>query len=112
MAKQPPRLSVTITPKAQRDINSIWEWNATDKNPARVQAYEDFLLGEINKLGVDYPKGRLVPNRPDYRYVIAKKSVRGHGHYVIYQVESGSVEILHLLHTRQDLHGKAERGDL
>ena len=112
MAKQPPRLSVTITPQAQRDINGIWEWNAEDKNPSQAQTYEDFLLREINKLATGYPNCRPVPNRPDYKYAIAKKTARGHGHYVIYQVRSGNVEILRLLHTRQDLHGKAERGEL
>jgi len=110
MASKTPRLKVTLTPKAKRDLNSIWAWNAQDKSPERADAYDKFLLQQIKKLATDYRLGRPLTVAPECRYVIVQKSKRGHGHYVVYQVHQGAIEILRLFHTRQDWENRFKEG--
>lgn len=102
MARKPSRLRVNLTPAARKDIQKIWLWNAEHRTVREADAYEDFLLDEISKLAVDYEKGRHVPTAREFQFVTAKKSVRGNGHYIVYEVHESSVEILRLFHTRQD----------
>ena len=110
MASNPPRLNITLTPRARRDLDGIWAWNAEDRSPDHADAYDSFLLQQIDKLQTDYPRGRPLDVAPECQYVTFKKSQRGHGHYVIYQVHENTVEILRLFHTRQDWENRFMEG--
>jgi plasmid stabilization system protein ParE len=44
MASKPPRLSVSLTPRAGHDLDEIWAWNAEDRSPEHADAYDVFLL--------------------------------------------------------------------
>ena len=55
MASKPPRLSITFTPRAQKDLDNIWTWNAEDRSPEHADSYDEFLLKQIAKLKTDYP---------------------------------------------------------
>lgn len=110
MARKPSRLKVVITPAARRDFNAIWFWNAERYGADHADAYETFLESCAKRLEVDHHLGRPVPSVPEFKYTIARKAAGGHGHYIIFQVQQGSVEILRLFHTRQDWESRFREG--
>lgn len=104
MAEKPPRLNVTITPRALRDLDEIWEWNAEHYDIDHADAYTSFLLEEASKLGVNYPLAKSVLTAPEFFYSTLPKSRRkqSHHHLAVFQVEEGTVEVLRFYHSRQD----------
>jgi plasmid stabilization system protein ParE len=106
MGSKPPRLTVSISPLARRDLDLIWEWNAETYGPDRADAYDAFLLQKVATLQTGYSLARSVLEKPECQYIIARRSSRGHGHYLVFQVFAGRVEILRIFHTRQDWQSK------
>jgi len=111
MASNPPRLKVSLAPFAKRDLNQIWFWNADHRHTEWADDYEAFLLEKIDELKAAYTDGRPVPLAKQYQYITARKSKGGHGHYVVYQVNGSTVEILRLLHTRRDWQNRLLKGE-
>jgi plasmid stabilization system protein ParE len=110
MASKSARLRITLTPRAKADLNQIWAWNAKDKSPEKADAYDKFLIRQIHKLEMDYALGRPLNVAPECRYITVKKSKRGHGHHVIFQIHQNTVEILRIFHTRQDWENRFTAG--
>lgn len=109
MAGKPPRLTVSVSRKAQRDLDEIWDYNARSYRSAdHADAYLAFLEGEVRKLETDYLAGKPVPDRQGLQYVILRKG-RGHGHLVVYEVVGDKVEVLGFFHTRQDWQSRMDR---
>ena len=40
--------------------------------------------------------------RPDLRYRIVRRRLRGHGHVLVYKFDQNEVRLLHVFHTAQD----------
>jgi plasmid stabilization system protein ParE len=112
MARKSSKLIVNYTDLARRTLKEIWNWNAKEYGTDRADKYTAFLRAEADKLATTHLKGRPVPTRPDYRYILIKRSEKGHGHIAIYTTTASTVELLAFYHTSQDWQGKAERGEV
>jgi len=110
MARKPPRLKLNITAAAQNDINRIWEWHVENRSRRQAETYENFLISQIEKLATTHSDGRPVSVAPEYQFITARRSTRGHGHHVIYAVQQNSVEILRIYHTRQNWENRFLEG--
>lgn len=106
--KSPRRLTVVITPVAQRDLNQIWNYNCDTYDADHATNYIAFLTKETAKLRTEYLKGKPAPNHPRFRYRVIRKG-RGHGYVAIYKILETTVEVLHFYHTAQDWQGKLAR---
>jgi len=105
MAHKPPRLTVVITPLAQRDLDQIWSYNCDTYDADHATDYVTFLTRETAKLKTEYIHGKLAPNYPRFRYCLIRKG-RGHGYVVIYKILASTVEVIHYYHTAQDWQGR------
>jgi len=65
MAAKPPRLDIIVTPRAQRDLDEIWDYNSDQYGPSHAREYIEFLMDETLKLNTDYSKGKTIPGNPD-----------------------------------------------
>lgn len=111
MARKPPRLNVSISRRAQRNLDAIWDYNADFyKSADHADAYVAFLEEETGELATSYLSGRELLESPGLRYMVLRKG-HGHGHVVIYEVKDDTVEVLAYFHTRQDWKGKLTRGE-
>lgn len=91
---------VELTPEAERDLEAIGDWIASD-NPSRAESFVEELLTACLGLGEFPERFPLVP-RYD-RYGVRH---RVHGNYLIfYRVESEKVVVLHVLHGAMDYAG-------
>ena len=111
MAGSPRRLTVVVSPAANRDLDEIWDYNAERHSPIRANAYGEFLELETARLEDRNLHGKRVPGRPDLRSTTFRKG-RGAGHVAIYRIVGEAIEILRYQHTAQDWRGKAQRGEL
>jgi len=112
MARTPPRLTVFVSRRAQRDLDHIWDYNVDFYNSAdHADAYLAFLEDETAKLQTNYHLGRPVPQRIGLQHITIRKG-RGHGYVVIYEVSNETLQILRYFHTRQDWQGKTEKNDV
>jgi toxin ParE1/3/4 len=110
MAAKPPRLSLTVTPAAQRDLKGIWAYNAEIYNPKHADDYVAFLDHETVKLEREYHRGKPVPGRIGLQYRNLRKG-RGHLHIVVYEVVGQTVEVLRYFHGRQDWQSRLAKGE-
>lgn len=88
----------TITPQAQRDLQEIWLFIASD-NPAAADRLVDNLLATAHLIAESPEMGVA---RPDLA-----EGVRGfpcERRYVIfYRIVSGGIEVLHIVHGARNL---------
>lgn len=110
MARQPPRLTLVVTPNAQRDLRGLWRYTADNHGQAKADAYIDLLDQETVKLETDYFRGRSAAKGSDVRHITVRKG-QGHGHVVVYRIVCETVEVLRYFHTAQDWKGNIERGE-
>lgn len=92
---------VSFTPRAQKDLDSIWQWNAQAYDEAHAEEYTSFLIEGAVNLGDTHALARPVPNAPEYRYATLRKG-SGAGHVVVFQITDETVEILRYFHTAQN----------
>ena len=106
-----PDLAVSYTRQARAELDGIWEWNAKKYDRHHATEYVLFLERCINGLAQDYPKGKPVNGFPDLHAITFKRRSGGDGHVVIYEPDeaNGTVNILHVYHTKQDIQGRLER---
>ena len=102
MAPGKPPLAIIRSPAAIDELHQIWVWNVQNNGLARADAYAQFLADCIAKLAVDYAMGAPVQARPDLRYRIVRRRLRGHGHVLVYKFDQNQVRLLHVFHTAQD----------
>lgn len=60
----------------------------------------------MEKLATDYWAGVPVKAHPGLRYIIIRRSRKGHGHLAVYQVRPDAVRVLQFFHTAQDWQNK------
>ncbi len=104
MANQPIRLAVKWTEAAAASLDTIWLWNADYHSAEHAESYISFLRAHIDRLETEFKRGRPVPTRPEFRFILIKRRQRGHGHVAVYRVVRDEVEILAIFHTSQDWH--------
>ena len=105
MAREPTRLRVVISRRAQLDLDEIWEYNVNAYGLEHADRYLSFLEDETARLAVDYKLFATVPNRPGLQRMTIRKG-RGHGHVAVFEVKGETVEVLRYFHTAQDWQGR------
>lgn len=113
MEERDSKLEVKLSRQALNTLDEIWDWNVLRHGKESANKYILFLLAGIELLGTTHEKGRFVPTREDFRYVVLKKknSRQAHGHIVVYEVESDSINVLCIYHTAQDWQNKLADND-
>ncbi|HEY3780671.1 MAG TPA: type II toxin-antitoxin system RelE/ParE family toxin [Fimbriimonadaceae bacterium] len=108
MAKQRPSLAVIYTFAARDELRGIWSYNAKRRSTKQANSYEDFLMRGIDRLADEYGQGEDVTGFPEFKSLILIKRRGGDGHVVIYEIDAaaGTVNILHVYHTKQDWPAK------
>lgn len=86
-----------LTPAAQRDLSSIWNFTQDRWDAIQAEAYIGEIREAIERIASDPGRGRQVDQiRTDYR----RYSV---GSHLIFYVERGSsADVIRILHQRMD----------
>jgi plasmid stabilization system protein ParE len=71
MARGTPKLTVFITVTAQRELLSIWDYNAEHSTLRQADTWDAFLRRKIDALATGYDDGRPVEKFPELRHVTA-----------------------------------------
>lgn len=111
MASSESPLTVILSPEARDDLWEIWGDNVElYTSVEHADGYLDFLRTGINRLAVTYADGLALEGFREFRYVILRKSKKGHGHFVIYTVDESQqiVMVLRVYHTRMDIQTRLE----
>ena len=105
MAEEESQLAVRISQRALADLWDIWCYNAELYGIEHADNYSTFLNKSIQELGENQRQSREVRGFSPCRYVTAKLSRRGHGHYVIFSIDKTElqVNVLRICHTRMDV---------
>jgi plasmid stabilization system protein ParE len=106
MASNKLPLRVIRAPAAIDELHDIWQWNAGHYGASHADDYLRYLTESIADLATHYDRGKLVPGRPDLRYVIIRRRAKGHGHVAVYNYDDEEVHVLHVFHTAQDWQTK------
>ena len=110
MAPDKPLLTVILQPRADADLWEVWKWNAERYGVDHAEGYEAFLKEGLNGLAVNYDAGKLVEGFPELKSLTMRRG-RGDGHIAIYEVDvdAGTVNVLHIYHTKMDVRGRLQR---
>ena len=101
-----PILPVVYSDNALRELNEIANWNEDTYGRDHAKRYIAFLEKNINELGKNHPKGKILETRTDIRYILIRRKSKGHGHVAVYNVDNQTVGVLHIFHTAQDWQAK------
>jgi toxin ParE1/3/4 len=88
----------TLRPAADADLSDIWQRSAERWGVGQAERYIDGLFAVFDLLA-EYPE--LARERPDFVPPVRVHPVGSH--LVIYRVEDLTVEIIRVLHARQNL---------
>jgi toxin ParE1/3/4 len=86
-----------LTPAAQRDLSSIWDFTQERWDIRQAETYVNEIRAAIERIAVDPRRGRTCDEIRDgyHRYSI--------GSHVLFYVEgSDGVEVIRVLHQRMD----------
>ena len=86
-----------LTPAAQRDLSSIWDYTAERWDPRQAETYVREIQAAIERVAVDPSRGRSVEEiRERYRrYPVGS-------HLLFYVPRGPGVDIIRILHQRMD----------
>jgi toxin ParE1/3/4 len=86
-----------VSPRAQRDLDEIWDYTAGQWNLAQAETYLRGMWGAIETIAADPRLGRAADDvRPGYRrYLVGL-------HVIFYQLTDGLVDVIRVLHSRMD----------
>lgn len=113
VAKKGARKRVVLTGPARRDIRDVLRWSEENFGRDAARRYENLLIQALRDIEAD-------PSRPGVRqrselpadiFLYHLVSSRDHvlprvaepRHFLVYRQTSGLIEILRVLHDRQDL---------
>ncbi|HEY1685694.1 MAG TPA: type II toxin-antitoxin system RelE/ParE family toxin [Tepidisphaeraceae bacterium] len=108
MARQPRKLTVSLSAAALASLDEIWDWNAQKYNADHADRYVAFLLSAVNKLSDEFFAGKPVPTRPQLSYVTIIRRRNGHGHIAVYELIGDVIHVLDFFHTAQDWQARLE----
>lgn len=88
-----------LTPAAQRDLSSIWDYTAQRWDAQQAERYIGEIRAAIERIAQDPDRGtRCEEIREGYhRYNIGS-------HLVFYLASPGNVDVIRILHQRMDPH--------
>lgn len=107
MASEKKLLAVEIRPRALRDLDLIWAYNAEKYSPEHANRYDQFLLGHIERLGQSLNPGRQLPGNERRRYETFRYKSKAHGHIAIFTIFEDTLVVHRIFHTAQDWTAKA-----
>ena len=101
-------MRVSLSPEAEDDLWSIWSFNVDRYGSSRANDYVSFIRRGIGALVTDHPFGHPVEGFPRLRSTAFRRNPRGDGHLAVYEVDStaGTVTVLRVFHTKQDVPGR------
>ncbi|QYH36805.1 type II toxin-antitoxin system RelE/ParE family toxin [Salinibacterium sp. M195] len=90
--------SYRLTPAAQRDLSTIWEYTQERWGPTQAEIYISEMRAAIERIAAEPQRGRACDDvREGYRrYGIGS-------HLIFYTVGANSVDVIRILHQRMDL---------
>jgi len=90
--------SYRLTPAAQRDLSTIWDYTQERWDKTQAEIYISEIRAAIERIAVDPHRGRACEDiREGYRrYGIGS-------HLIFYTQASDSVDVIRILHQRMDL---------
>lgn len=88
---------LVFSPAAEADIESIWDHSAENWGPDQADRYTDEIRDACLALASGHRRGRAVGVRPGY----LKLSTGSH--MVYFRDHSNRLEIIRVLHARQDV---------
>jgi len=88
----------TIRPAARADLADIWRAGVANWGTERADHYADGLFALFDLL-IEFPE--LAPERPEFTSPVRIHPIGAH--LVIYRLVGQGVEIIRVLHARQDL---------
>ena len=89
--------AVTLRPRAQNDLDKIWDHTVERWGDAQAERYVSDIWHGIGLLADDARRGRECPEiRAGYRkYQVAS-------HIIFYRAAEGGIEVVRILHKRMD----------
>jgi toxin ParE1/3/4 len=88
---------VTLTPRAQRDLDEIWDYTEANWGTAQAESYTRQLWQAIQTVAANPATGRACPEiRAGYRKYAAGS------HVVFYRTSDAGIDIVRILHQRMD----------
>lgn len=88
--------ALSFSPRAEADIEGIWDYSAETWGPDQADRYTDEIRDACHALASGRKQGRATNVRPDYRKCPT-------GSHVIYFRDRGDwLEIVRVLHSAQD----------
>ena len=88
----------TIRPAARDDLATIWRESASNWGEAQADRYADSLFALFDLL-VRFPE--LAPERPEFAPPVRIHPIGAH--IVIYHAGGDGIEVIRVLHARQEL---------
>ncbi len=90
--------SIRLTPAAQQDLSSIWDFTQERWDEKQAEIYISELRAAIERIAADPHRGRVCDDiREGYRrYGIGS-------HLIFYTERNDSVAVIRILHQRMDL---------
>jgi toxin ParE1/3/4 len=90
--------SYRLTPAAQRDLASIWDYTEENGGVAQAEAYLGDLREAIERIAKDPLRGRSCEAvRVGYRRYVSGS------HLIFYRVQGHGVDVIRILHQRMDI---------
>jgi len=96
--------ALAFTPMAIADIEAIWDYSADTWGPDQADRYTDEIRDACHALAAGRKTGRLVDIRPGY----LKYTTGSHVIYVKDQMDR--LEVIRILHGRQDVERHLQAG--
>jgi toxin ParE1/3/4 len=86
-----------LSPRAQRDIDEIWDYSASIWGVQQAEVYVRQIRRAVEIVAEDPYRGRSCDNiRAGYRKYPAGS------HFVFYRVVEGGIDVVRILHQRMD----------
>jgi toxin ParE1/3/4 len=99
--------ALLFSPKAQGDIDAIWEYSADHWGVDQADRYVTALRDTCAALARDERTGRDASDiRPGYRKIQSGRHVIFYGFD-----ERGALEVVRILHERMDVRARLEEGE-
>ncbi|MEG3180051.1 type II toxin-antitoxin system RelE/ParE family toxin [Sphingomonas sp. LT1P40] len=88
--------TLVFSPAAEADLDDIWDYSADNWAPDQADRYTDEIRDACKALASGAKRGRVVDVRPGYLKLTT-------GSHIVYFRERGDrLEIVRILHVRQD----------
>jgi len=88
-----------LTPAAQQDLSSIWDYTEARWDARQAETYIRELQAGVERIAEDPARGRACDElRESYR----RYAIGSHLIYFVVSVDDGAVDVIRILHQRMD----------